>query len=203
MSTPIDHEALAVSRLATEYRESANLILYIKALLSEANTLEDVFQNIITKRWLVNATDAQLDVLGIIVGQPRVIINSSTVAYFGFADNIIAFSFGSVSDPALGGRFRSIGEETTGSRRATNDEYKLFIKARIIKNYISPNTDDVIRFFKFLFDVDNVFIVDGDMEYTVTIGRVLTINEKLFLSTADLIPKVMGVSVTYIDYVPS
>ncbi len=200
MTDQINHKELAESRLATEYKESTKLIAYIKALLVEADTLEQVFQDLLTKRWIDTATGINLDIIGSIVGQPRVLIDATVLSYFGYATAPGATSFGTITDPGIGGRFRSAGEPTTGNRRLTDDEYRLFIRARIVKNSISPTIPQTISFFKFLFDVDQIIIVDGPMFYTLQIGTPLTANQKAFLLNTDLIPKVAAVGVSYQEY---
>lgn len=199
-STPIDHKALAESRLATEFKESVNLINYIGALLLEANTLEDVFRSLLEDRWIDTAEGIQLDILGAIVGQPRILFDATVLGYFGFLTAPGAASFGSVDDPSVGGRFRSVGESTTGNRELTDDEYRIYIRARIIKNSIIPTLPAMQDFLKFLFNVDQVIVIDGAMHYAVQIGRILTANEKAFLTNTDLVPKVAAVGVSYQEY---
>lgn len=75
MSTSIDHRALAISRLTTQFRESPNLISYIETLLVEAQRVEDLFHEVVTSRYLDTAIGAQLDILGLLVGQLRVFID--------------------------------------------------------------------------------------------------------------------------------
>lgn len=200
MITPIDHKELAISRLVTQFRESANLINYIKTLLVEANTLEEVYQDLLTERWIDTAVGINLDILGLIVGQPRVLVDSSVLFYFGFDPDPGASSFGTISDPAVGGRFRSVDEPTTGNRRLTDTEYRGFIKARIIKNSITPTLPEMTSFFKFLFNTDQIIINDGAMYYTVQIGRELNSNEIAFLLNTDIAPKVAAVGVGYQQY---
>ena len=202
MATQIDHEALAISRLATQFRDSTNLINYIKALLSEADTLEQVFQDILNKRWIDTAEGVQLDILGSIVGQPRILVDSVLLSYFGFDPDPGASSFGTIADPSIGGRFRGADEPTTGNRELTDGEYRVFIRARIIKNSIIPTVPATISFFKFLFDIEQVIIVDSNMQYTVQLGKALTANEKVFLLNTDLVPKVAAVGVGYQEFDP-
>ena len=76
MITQIDHKVLGQSRLATQFRESTNLINCILNLLIEANNLEQVLLDISTDRYLDSAIGVQLDILGIIVGQSREVINN-------------------------------------------------------------------------------------------------------------------------------
>lgn len=67
----IEHKKQAVGRLATQFRESPNLIKYIETLLIEADTLESVYNDLLTDRWVDTAEGVQLDVIGIIVGLAR------------------------------------------------------------------------------------------------------------------------------------
>jgi len=196
----IDHIKLAESRLATQYKESVNLIAYIKKLLYESDTLEQVFADIISKRYLENAIGVQQDIVGALVGQPRILIDASMLSYFGFEGDANSQSFGDINNNTIGGGFRSVDESTTGNRSLTDNEYRLYIKARIIKNSISPTSQSLSDFISFLFDVDQVIIVDGKMNYSVQISRLLDTNEKAFLANTDLVPKVAAVGVTYIEY---
>ena len=200
MSSIIDHKELAESRLATQFKESTNLISYIKALLLESDSLEGVFRSLLTDRWIDTAEGINLDIIGSIVGQPRILVDALIISYFGFAPNSGASSFGSVSNVSLGGRFRSKEESTTGNRELTDEEYRVYIRARIIKNSINPNLPETLSFFKFLFEVEQIIITDGAMHYTVQFGRMLTVNEKAFLLNTDLVPKVAGVGVGYQEY---
>lgn len=200
MSDLIEHKDLAISRLATQYRESPNLIAYIRALFVEADNLEEVFQSLLTERWIDTAVGVNLDILGAIVGQPRVLVDATILSYFGFSPDPGASSYGTVTDPSIGGRFRAIDESTTGNRRLTDDEYRFFIRARIVKNSITPTIQSLVDFFKLLFDAPEILISEGNTFYQVAIGKLLTANEKAFITSTDIIPKVAGVGVGYINY---
>lgn len=199
ISETINHKDLAVSRLATQYRDSVKLIAYIKSLLYEADTLEQVFKDLLEKRWIETATGVNLDILGSIVGQTREFIDAEIFEYFGFADNPIAQSFGTLSDPGLGGRFIEIGESTVGIRLLSDEEYRLFIKARIIRNTTSSTPEEIISQLRYLFDSPLVLIVEGvEASYEISIGRRLSLNEKSIISQTDIIPKTAGVSASYV-----
>lgn len=200
MSDPIDHLTLAESRLATQFRDSENLINYLRALMVEAPNLEQVFRDIIDQRWLDTAEGVNLDILGAIVGQPRILVNASIVYYFGFTGASGAQPFGTLVDDSIGGRFRSYKEPTAGNRELTDTEYRAFIKSRIVKNSITPTIPQMISFFRFLFNTDEVIVLDGPMSYVIQIGRILSANEKSFLLNTDVAPKVAAVRATYMEY---
>ena len=198
ISKVINHKEKAESRLATEYRDSVRLIGYIRSLLYDANNLEQVFKDIVDNRWIETASGVNLDILGSIVGQSREFIDAEIFDYFGFFDNPIAQSFGTVDDPGIGGRFRIIGEPTQGLRQLSDDEYRLFIKARIIKNTTSSTPEEIISLLGFLFDTDLILFIDGNTSYDISIGKRLSLNEKSIISQTDIVPKTAGVSASYI-----
>jgi len=198
-STTIDHKSLAESRLATQYRDSLKLIAYIKALLYEADTLESVLRDLLENRWIETAVGVNLDILGSIVGQSREFIDAEIFDYFGFADNPISQSFGTLSDVGIGGRFRAVGEATQGIRLLTDDEYRVFIKARILRNSTSSTPEEIITQFRFLFDSPIVIIREGlKASYEISIGRRLSLNEKSIISQTNIVPKTAGASASYV-----
>ncbi len=90
----LDHEAQAMSRLLAQFSEAPKLQGYIKALMSEANAIECAFIDVLAGRSLNTATGAQLDVIGEIVGQPREVVDASTLTFFGYG------TFGTCGAPA-------------------------------------------------------------------------------------------------------
>lgn len=195
----IDHLQLAESRLATQFKESARLIAYLKALLVEANNLEQVFCDLLEKRWIDTAEGVNLDIIGAIVGQSRSIVGAELFGYFGFAINLESGPFGSVSDPSEGDRFRGVSEPTTGNRILSDSEYRLWIRARIIKNTSSSTPEDIIGQIKFIFGAEVVLFQDGDTEYSVSVGKLLSGDEKSVLLNSDIIPKTAGVRANYLS----
>jgi hypothetical protein len=198
MATEINHKELAISRLATEYKASVNLISYIQTLLLEAQNLEEIYQSLLTDRWIDTATNTTLDIIGSIVGQSRTFIDANDLFYFGFHGNPQSDSFGSIDNTGLGARFRAVDERTTGLRSLTDDEYRLWIRARIARNSTHSTPEDIIDLIAFVFPVDLILFLDGDTEYFVSIGKFLTINEKLILTNADIFPKTAGVKANYV-----
>lgn len=161
MVSKIDHKELAISRLATQFKESANLIQYIKTLLLEADTLEQVFLDLLENRWIDTAVGVNLDVLGSIVGQSREFIDAEIFDYFGFYNHPQAQSFGSLTT-GEGGRFVYLGEPITGIRLLNDEEYRLFIKARIVRNYSSSTPENIISQIRYVFNSPLVFYSEID-----------------------------------------
>lgn len=160
MSTPINHETLAISRLATQFRESTNFINYIKALLTEADTLEQVIRDVIDKRWIDTAEGVQLDILGTIVQQSRIV------------------------------------DLETGTIQLTDEEYRLFIKNKIIVNQTHSTPEEIIAQVAFILDSPPILFTDGDVAYYVGIGKILSPEEKALLNSG-IVPKTAGVNANY------
>jgi len=197
MAEKIEHKNLAISRLSTQFKESTNLINYIKSLLVESNTLEQVFCDIIEKRWIDTAEGVQLDILGSIVGQSREFIDAEVFQYFGFAVNPQSQSFGSLSDPAIGGRFRFAKEPVVGLRQLIDDEFRKFIRARIVRNSTQSTPEQIISQIAFVLEVDQILIMEGNTRYDISISKRLSLNEKSILTDTDIIPKTAGVLAKY------
>jgi len=193
----VNHIEKALSRLVTQFKESPNLIAYISNFLSESENLEQVFQDLLNERWIETAEGYQLDILGAIVGQSRVIIEGNIFTYFGFLGHPSSDSFGDINNASLGSPFASLDTILTGNRRLTDDEYRLFIKARIIKNISKSTPEDIIAQYQYLFDAPQVIFEDGDTEYTISIGKKLNRNDISLLNNTDIISKTAGVSVNY------
>lgn len=64
-------DAAPSNRLAQYIRGKPNMEALISAFRNRATELATTFADLITKRYLANATAAQLDVIGVIVGQAR------------------------------------------------------------------------------------------------------------------------------------
>jgi len=199
----LDHEQVAISRLLTQFSEAENLKGYIKALLSEANTLEQVFCDIIDLRTIDTATGFTLDVIGVLVGQPRILVDANLLMFFGYQGVGNEDSYGTLSDSSIGARYLSLGEDTTGNVELTDEEYRLFIRARIAKNHSNGSINDVASLTSFLSGADLVIVQDGlePASFTLGIGKKLSANEKQLLKTNDLIPKPAGVNLNlYFDF---
>lgn len=158
--TPIDHRALALSRLITQYRESTNMRNYIYGLLVEANNLEQTFQDLINLRSISFATGVNLDNIGEIVGQ-----------------------------------LRQVGDQTLN-----DDDYRKFIRAKIVRNYTTGTPEEIISSVIFILDVPQVQYADGGGFITIGIGRQLTPAEINLVQNLGIIPVPAGIDVNYFVY---
>lgn len=197
MFDQIDHEELALSRIATQFRETVKFKGYIRALLSEANNIEQALQDMITLRSVDNATGFTLDIIGALVGQPRVVFDASSLLYFGFDGASNVDSFGDDANPNFGSRFKSISEASGNARIPEDPEYRLLIRARIARNSSKGTIEDIIQAVAYLVTAPEIRLQEtGEASLSIGIGRPLTNNEKSLIRTSNLIPKPAGVTLT-------
>lgn len=187
---PISIEGTIFPKLATQYTGSINLVNYIKALLSEAQTLESVLCNILMNRNIDDATGETLTILGLLVGQSRTLVTDDDTPYFAWDD----YPFGEPWDTGTWADGTVLG---SGTVTLTDEQMRVFIRARIIKNQSKGTIDDNILIIKTILQDDpEVLITESPKEYTIGINRPLTGDEFGFLRYSGLIPRPAGVYIT-------
>jgi hypothetical protein len=102
-------------------------------------------------------------------------------------------------------RYKGLGESTTGVRELTDEEYRLFIRARIKKNSSRGTINEVIEAVKFITGVNQVELVDGELPATIRLNftEELDTNTRTFLRNNDLIPKPAGVLLHMVQIPPN
>lgn len=71
MTARIDHVASALARLPQQFRDKPKVVSLVTALARSKQSLEDALIDLLLLRYIDTATGPQLDVIGRIVGQPR------------------------------------------------------------------------------------------------------------------------------------
>lgn len=165
-----------VSELITEqFKDKTVFNKYIDLLLAPVSDLQLVIKDLIQNRSIDTAYGEQLDVLGRLVGQPRVLLNADLYIFFGFLGNPQSDSFGSLYIPGVGGVWRDLNSKTSGNVTLDDEAYRLLIKARIAKNVTRATPEDVMEFANFMFSTTGSTISsEGGAHFTLLIGRPLT-----------------------------
>jgi len=79
----INHGDTGEDKLVTQFKEAANLIAFIRALLKGSDDLETVFNDLLDNRWIDTGEGVQLDNIGEIVGQERKTVLAEGNKFFG------------------------------------------------------------------------------------------------------------------------
>lgn len=183
---------------------------YIQLLLGGKVELQEVFRQLMQERSIETATGAQLDIIGEIVGQPREFIDTALFPYFAYLGYPDAQSYGDLNNSSLGGYYRGINDPIAGNTLLNDEQYRLFIKAKIIKNSTNATPNQLLEFINFVFDSPhNQLIEEGDAAYTLLVGKELSNFETVLLTYVSyssgypsrFVPKPIGVRVNYGTYV--
>lgn len=207
-----DYLSVARSRVTDQFAtESAPIFdKYLQLLLGGKIELQQVFQDLMQKRSIDTATGAQLDIIGDIVGQPRELIDTALLTYFAYLGYTNAQSFGDLTNPSVGGSYRGVNDPLAGNTLLSDEQYRLFIKAKIIKNNTNATPNQILDFINFVFGSDNnQLIEEGDAAYTLLIGKELSDFERVLLTYVSyssgypsrFVPKPIGVRVNYGTYI--
>ena len=129
------------------FRESENLDCLIEAISDVQNKQQEellwLSQNILN---LDVAEGWHLDFIGSLVGQPRELLDFNTEVYFGFKSSYQSDTFGTISDPSVGGYWNSRSYFNTATSRLLNDdEYRRIIKAKVIFNHSDCKANDLLE----------------------------------------------------------
>ena len=207
----IDYLAEARSRVTDQFKDKAIFDKYVTLLINGSVELQTTLKQLQQLRSIDTATGVQLDNIGEIVGISRGLVSAELFKYFGFKDkdNLIpnpqAGTFGSTTDSSVGSPWYSLGAPLGVSREPSDDEYRLIIKAKIIKNRTLARPEDVIEAYKFLFSTGQVTIDEfATAKVKVGIGKILSSVERGLLfdlqGSGSLLPKTVGVNYQYVEY---
>src|SRR5690554_6930138 len=178
---------------------------YLQTLIDGYDDILNCLADLAQMRSLDTASGAQLDVIGEIVGQPRELIEADLFSYFGFQGALNAASFGEIGSP-VGGMFYNLGDNLGGNISLNDDQYRMFIRAKIFKNSFTSTPEEFITAVNQIFQTDSTYIsVDEKGHAVVFFRRELTAFERVLINytfTGDdypvrLLPKTIGVRLDF------
>ena len=204
--TENDYLAEARGRITQQWVDKDIIDRYLQLLIDQQESIQQVFKDLIQKRSIDEATGATLDIIGEIVGQPRELISADLFNFFGFQGALKADTFGDFSIPTIGSKFYDFGTPLGGNVLLDDATYRLFIKAKILKNRTASTPEEFLAFINFLFGTGTTAILaEGEAEYTILFGRELSPFEQVLLNYVSnsqgypsrLIPKTVGVRINF------
>lgn len=208
--TEIDYLSIARDQVTQQFVDKDVFDRYLQLILDQNNSLQEVFKQLLQQRSIDEAVGAQLDIIGDIVGQPRVLLNTDLFKFFSFLGYPTGDSFGDLDDPSVGGLFFDVDGSLSGNTSLTDEQYRLFIKAKIFKNVTRATPDEFLRYLEFVFGTNiNGIIAEGDAEFTVLVGKALSTFERTLLEYSStneypsfFVPKPAGVRINYGQFDP-
>jgi hypothetical protein len=167
--TPIDYTSVAKSRYTALFNSDPVYDAIVSTVTQLLELYQDQYISIFDSLLNIDkSSGVQLDLIGKLIGQDRVLANFVNTPYFGFEDAPLAQSFGTVSNPAVGGEWWSITNPPTGSNRALDDnEYRRILKARILKNNSNGTIDSLLSI---------INTIDGSVTSSVSVNSTCDVN---------------------------
>lgn len=197
------------SRMLWEFGNSPVLDQLVQAISFEIQDLHDANFNTIEQRSLAKAAGVQLDTIGRIVGQERVLFNASIKVWFGTDANNAEIAN---PDSIFANAFVE-GADLTGDLPADDTQYRALIIAKIFKNHVQGGAlPAVLYFIRLLLNIDVSFTKLGnlDLRLLVAAGTPSNIIETILQFVAEergaesryLIPLPTGDRITQVGFVP-
>jgi hypothetical protein len=141
------------------------------------------------------ATGARLDIIGRIVGQPRLIPNALARVFFGFADNPNAGTFNNKEGTVVGAApFKDKWERAYTTYELNDNQYRLFLRAKIVRNTAGPQLPNINAAISTLFDGAAYVVDNNDMRLTLHVSPLYDEQTLIAILRSDLLPKPAGVS---------
>lgn len=193
-------------RVTFAFKDSPVFDKYLQLFAGGVEGIQTVLEQLMTRRSIDTAVGAQLDIIGDIVGQPRTLVNAENFPFFGFQFHPDAESYGDENDPAVGGYYWDETKPRAGNVTLTDSQYRLFIKAKIMKNTTNASPESVIQFIRFVFNAAIVqYNEEGGGKVHILVGATLSVFERSLLSyflsngeyNSHFLPKPLGVSYTF------
>lgn len=147
------------------------------------------------------STGYQLDLIGNIVGQSRKLLNIDEGIYFGFENSPNSETFGTISDPNIGGNWKSILNNPTSTtvKKLDDSIYRKMIKARIIKNISNGTINDFLKVINIL-EENTTTRIDGNN--VVIVGPIKPLTSYLLekrTETDSIFPIPLGVKLNILE----
>lgn len=206
--TEVDYLSQARSRYTQQFKNKPIFDAHIKIFITEITELQDMFQDLIGLRSLETATGVQLDVIGAIVGQPRVLVDFTLFPFFGFLEDNSSLGFSSLSDPTSGGILKSLADSDGSDYIVDDDTYRFILRARIVANISNTTPQGVIDAVNYIVGRTDSNIEEvGNATIKITHYATLTATQEYFLrglsSLGSIIPLPIGVKCVGNDWVAS
>ena len=187
-----------VSNLIIQYGQKSNAVATVTAYSEEFEVIYDN-ANLLDYAYDVdNAVGKQLDIIGKIVGINRKVPFAVPKNYFGFDGHLNAYPFGSKFNVVIAYPLKSKFEFLYTDGFLNDYDYKLFIKAKIVRNNatskgIDSNNLSIQNAVDYLFN-GKAYIVDNkDMTMTLYIDESYDLSKIRYIQLLDLLPRPQGV----------
>ena len=187
---------LIIKQYADKAAPVAEMTLKVNELLSVKETVDHIARDI----ELGVASGHTLNLIGKLVGLPRIVKAVIPKSFFGFKNNVNSKGFSSKKDQSyIGGPLANKGALLYADDELTDPDYTTFLTAQIIKNNVDgfnvsqPDGFGLQDAISFLFGSDAILIDNFNMTLTLLLPKSIDTAKLKVISSLDLLPKPSGV----------
>ena len=188
--------------LIWQYQDKPKAKAHVNLLLSEYKNIYDILNSIPDSFDLDKAVGKQQDILGKILGISRNVPFALAKRFFGFTNNPNSYYFDRrLKTDGLKIPFKRKLENTYTDGQLDDFQYRLFLKAKAIKNNVKAKMIDdsdklsLQNAIDFLFNGTGFVIDNKDMTLTIWIDISYDVNLLLYIKQLDLLPRPQGVGI--------
>lgn len=192
LSFSIKHTDVMWTNWLAQFVGKKKLEEYVKSFCVPFDTLETTLDDMTNKRGVDTAVGAQLDGVGVIVGQPRYVPGAFLLPFFGY-----------LGQPSITGydqaRYRRMGESNEDANSYVGDpEYRTLIKWKIAVNSAGGTIPDIIRALRVVFpNAVRIIITEPATRHVDVTVRLDRQPNQVFANNLEMfIPVQAGVRVT-------
>lgn len=133
-----------------------------------------------------NARGANLDLIGKIVGQPRIISDITTIIFFAFEGYTFGTGYGGIGDLGDTGNYKDLYSSEEPEKVLLSDkEYRLFIKVRMAKNNMAATPKGLLDLARIITGMeDSIRFEDGGAQVKILVNNNIPLLEKAILKFA-------------------
>jgi len=173
--------------LIWQYHDKPKALSTIKAIYAITDDSFKTVLNIADILDIDTASGYALDLVGRHVGIKRVLSQAIAKEFFGFleSDSSLAFDVG---------EFYQYGDSLNATVRLNDDDYRFFIKAKILKNYQNGTSEFIVDSIRYLLGGTGNAIDNLDMTMHVIVNREQLNSIKLYaIKNLDILARPVGV----------
>ena len=194
--------------ITSEHNQKTNFMNVIGVLTGALGDVTVATQGLVSNFSLNTASGVQLDILGLWIGQSRIIPNVLVTGFFGFSEYSTGFPdglqlpFGELTDPSKGGVFYNLGQAASGTTVLTDAQYLTVLKARIARNQSNGTLSAIENALQFVFNAPCAVTDNGTLSLVINVNVPVSPTDEALLTSLDILPRPAGVAIAGIVYVP-
>jgi hypothetical protein len=196
------------SLITSEHNQKLNYMALVSVLTGAVADATQATQSLVPAFNLNTAVGAQLDVIGLWVGQPRVIPGILIPGFFGFSEvssglpDGLQLPFGELTDLSKGGIFFELGGTFAGTTTLTDPQYLTILKARIARNQSNGTLSALEGALLFIFGAGCRVADSGTKSLAITVTSPISPVDQALITGLDILPRPAGVAIGSITFTP-